>query len=111
MSGLEEVSRLFPDWLSASRSAEWESMKQRLTIGQTVTGIVIAKSPFGAWIDLGCEFPALLLIPEISELTPKKYQTDDWLPIGCEVSAWIIWFQDRDHEIMLSQKPRPDAAV
>lgn len=66
----------FPDAEEAER--EWESLKDRLSPGQSVTGIVVTKAPFGAWLDIGVGFPALLEIVCIAGLTPERYQADDW---------------------------------
>jgi hypothetical protein len=68
--------------------------------------VVFAKAPFGAWIDIGVGFPALLLIPEIAGLSPKQYQSDDWCPIGSEVTALIRGFNDPNRQIVLTQTQR-----
>ncbi|MBA4191577.1 MAG: hypothetical protein C0467_26660 [Planctomycetaceae bacterium] len=83
--------------------SEWSSLKERLTTGQSVTGVVIAKAHFGAWIDIGVGFPALLEIVCIAGLTPEHYRADDWCPIGSEVTAFVGGFSDRGHQIGLWQ--------
>lgn len=82
---------------------DWEALKQRLAIGQSVTGEVVAKSHFGAWIDIGVGFPALLRITDIVGLTPERSRAGDWCPIGSEVAAFVSWFDDRNHQIGLLQ--------
>ena len=72
-------------------------------MGQSVTGVVVAKAQFGAWLDIGVGFPALLEIVCIEGLTPQRYQADDWCPIGSEVTAFVSGFRDRDHQIHLWQ--------
>ena len=62
-------------------------MKQRLAIDESVTGVVFARAHFGAWVDLGVGFPALLEIICIDGMTPERYQSGDWSPIGSEVTA------------------------
>lgn len=105
MNTLDILDELFPDHRSPSRSSEWETLKQRLGAGQTVTGVVVAKSPFGAWIDLGVGFPALLEIVVMEGLTPERYRANDWCPLGSEVTASVAGFRDKDHQIGLWQVP------
>jgi ribosomal protein S1 len=83
---------------------EWSALKERVAVGQSVTGVVFAKAHFGAWVDLGVGFPALLEIPNIAGLTPERYRADDWCPIGSEVTADILSFRDSGHQIYLGQK-------
>lgn len=56
----------------AHREAEWVALKQRLPKGQQVTGVVIARAHFGAWLDIGVGFPALLEIVSIVGMTPER---------------------------------------
>jgi ribosomal protein S1 len=95
----------------------WEALKKRLAAGQTVSGVVVAKAPFGAWLDIDVGFPALLLIPDVAGLTPESYRTDHWCPIGSIVVAEVVVFNDRNHQVRVSQRkphedrPGPDAAT
>ncbi len=78
----------------ADAQGDWEILKQQLPVGQSVTGTVIAKAPFGAWLDIGVGFPALLLIPNVEGLTPERYRNDQWCPVGSTVRADVGWFDD-----------------
>lgn len=88
------VARRFPPRDPATADAEWEAVKRRLVIGQSVHDEVIARAPFGAWIDIGVGFPAELDIILIEGLTPERYQAGDWCPIGSEITAFVGGFQD-----------------
>ena len=46
------LSERFPPRDAATARPEWDALKQRLAVGQTVTGTVVAKAPFGAWLDI-----------------------------------------------------------
>lgn len=37
---------------------DWDAVKQQLAVGRSVSGTVIAKAEFGAWLDIGVGFPA-----------------------------------------------------
>ena len=103
MNAHNNLEELFPDYRCASRSFAWESLKHQFDVDQCVTGTVVGKSPFGAWIDLGVGFPALLEIVVMEGLTPERYRADDWCPLGSVVTAFIAEFRDRDRQIRLWQ--------
>ena len=93
----------FPPRDAAEAEREWEAVKQRLSVGQSVAGMVVAKAPFGAWIDIGFGFPALLEIICIAGLTPERYRADDWCSIQSVVTAFVGGFNDTNHQICLWQ--------
>lgn len=93
----------------ARNEEEWAALKFRLPTGQQVTGVVIAEAHFGAWIDIGVGFPALLEIVCFAGMTPERYRANDWCPIGSEVTAFVCSFKDRGHQIGLYQV-RPGGA-
>ncbi|HAA55396.1 MAG TPA: hypothetical protein DCE42_11605 [Myxococcales bacterium] len=85
----QDLQRIFPDLPPEDASERWKVVQETLHIGQVVHGRVIAKAPFGAWIDIGVGFPALLLITYIADLTPKQYQNDDWCPLHTNITCTI----------------------
>jgi ribosomal protein S1 len=93
----------FPRLDPETEQRKWDGMKERLHEGDKTTGVVIARSPFGVWIDIGVGFPVLLLIPDIQEMTAERYQADDWCPIGSSITAKIVIFNDRERRIRVSQ--------
>lgn len=103
MSVTDDLDRLFPEHRSPDREAAWGALKQRLDYGQAVAGTVVARSPFGAWVDLGLGFPALLEITVISGLTPEKYRAGEWCAVGSEVRAFVGGFRDWARQVGLWQ--------
>ena len=97
------LSEEFPNRSAAGAEQAWKALKSRLSVGQSVTGVVVAKAHFGAWLDIGAGFPALLEITCIAGLTPERYRADDWCPVGSEVPAEVAGFDDRNHQVSLSQ--------
>jgi hypothetical protein len=61
----EDIKARFPDWGTDHVLTIWPSIRQHVMIGQTVFGEVVARAPFGVWIDIGIGHPALLLVPEM----------------------------------------------
>ena len=83
---------------------KWENIKKNLKIGEIITGTVICRAHFGAWIDVNQEFPALLEIIFIKELTPSNYKAGKWMEEGTDVEAYITGFRDGNRQIYLSQE-------
>jgi len=83
--------------------AAWREAKQALHANQQVVGVVVVRAHFGAWVDIGIGFPALLEVPHISGLTHEVYQSGVWCPIGSSVSARVADFVDRNHQVRLWQ--------
>jgi ribosomal protein S1 len=98
------LERHFPTHRAAAREFEWQSVKNRMPVGSTVEGTVAFRAHFGAWIDLGVGFPALLEIIYITDLTPERYQADDWCPVGARVRGTLFAFNDCNRQIGLRQR-------
>lgn len=103
MSITDDLDRLFPGHRAPERTNAWKAVKLRFTRGESVTGTVVGKSPFGVWVDLGVGFPALLEIVAIADLTPEQYRAGDWCPVDSEVTALVGGFRDHSRQIKLWQ--------
>ena len=78
----------FGDW--KSKTEAWVKVAATLKPGMPVTGTVIARAPFGAWIDIGLEFPALLETIRVPNLNYQDYQAGRSIEGGCQIEAWIL---------------------
>lgn len=85
----EDIRSFFPDWQSASAAHGWPTVKQTLTIGQSVTGRVIARAPLVIWADIGVGFPAFLRIPDEELAVQGRIGFIDFRPKGTTVYAEI----------------------
>jgi hypothetical protein len=64
----EKVASRFPRWRSYRIGEEWPAIKASLSIGQAITGIVVAREIFvGVWLDIGVPFPAVLFAHDLRE--------------------------------------------
>jgi ribosomal protein S1 len=84
---------------------KWNAVKRKLKVGDEVEGVVVAKPPFGDFLDIGAGFPALLEIIDIDGLTPEKYRAGEYTPMGSRVKATIVGFADFNKQIRVSQRP------
>jgi hypothetical protein len=97
------VEERFPPREPIAVRNEWNALKQRLTSGQSVSGTVLAKAAFGAWLDIGVGFPALLLVPDAAGLTPEAYAADDWCPVGSALTVEVVLFNDDSFVVRVAQ--------
>jgi transcriptional accessory protein Tex/SPT6 len=100
----------FPDWLTPEALARWPENKTRLRIGQTIQGVVVARAPFGVWLDVDVGHPARLLVPDMAGAQIKPIRFFDYPQLGETVEVTVIFLDDRRAEIDVSQRelPKPD---
>jgi hypothetical protein len=94
----------FPDWQTDDATARWPEVKARLSVGQEVRGKVIARAPFGVWVDVEAGHPALLLVTEMARAADCPIRFVEFPAIGAIVTATIVALGD-EAEIGLSQFP------
>ena len=94
----------FPD---LQQSAElWERVKLQLAPGEEREGEVIARAPFGVWVDLGLGVPALQEVAEFEDAGTRRYALEDYPAEGSKLVARITCFRDEGFQIYLSQRAR-----
>ena len=96
---------------SPTTQQAWADVQRRLNVDSPVTGVVFSKAHYGAWIDLGVGFPALLEIPYVAGLTPERYRADEWCPVGSTVHAFVLGFRAEAGQVYLWQANRPSPAA
>jgi hypothetical protein len=98
-----EIKRIFGDYESPELDSAWQAVVQTLNLGQSVTGEVVARAHYGAWIDLGVGFPALLQIVMMRDMDRETYVADEWCPVGSQIEAQVRILNER--QIGLEQFP------
>jgi predicted RNA-binding protein with RPS1 domain len=102
-----DIRGRFPDWGTDVALARWPEVRSRLSVGQAVRGEVVARAPFGVWVDIGAGHPALLLVPEMAGARLRAIRFEEYPAPGTTVEARVISLGDRA-EISLTQNPRFD---
>jgi hypothetical protein len=108
----EDLLARFPGWQSDAAAKEWPAVKASLAVGQPISGIVVARAPFGVWLDIGVPLPALLLVPEMREAKQQRITFADYPPKGEEVHGRILHLGDRgqisitQQELQVIDQPR-----
>ena len=89
MSWGNDLQTRFPNWLSNAAHPNWPAVKASLSVGQQVSGVVIARTPFGVWLDIGVAFPALLLVPDMRDARKRRIAFEDYPQKGDSVQGCI----------------------
>lgn len=97
-----DIRGRFPDWGTDAALARWPEVRSRLSVGQAVRGEVVARAPFGVWVDIAVEHPALLLVPEMAGARERPIRFEEYPSLGAVVEAWVVSLGERA-EIALSQ--------
>ncbi len=87
-------------WLGDA--ATWDDIKARFPIGVLVTGVVGSVAPFGVFVRLGNDGIGLLRVPDMAGDGPK--QLTDYPQVGETVTATVIWHDDRNRQVTLTQR-------
>ena len=103
----EVIKEIFGDFESEERSDDWEKVKASLKKDEEVSGTVVARAPFGVWLDLGVGFPALIETIVITGMDRNMYEEDNYCPVGSIVRAKVSGIRDNQRQIYLHQKDWP----
>jgi hypothetical protein len=99
----EDIRARYPDWGTEAALVRWPQIRERLRIGQHVRGSVIARAPFGVWIDIDAGHPSLLLVPNMRIAQGRRITFDDYPEIDEVIEASIVALGERA-EIGLTQR-------
>ena len=77
----------------------WMNVKEEMSIGDKVTGKVVAKYYYGVFLDIGRGFPALLTKLYSDEATRSSEPG-----VGMRVDAQLRGFDDKNRYFLLTQR-------
>ncbi|GAA5441840.1 hypothetical protein Misp06_00001 [Microbulbifer sp. NBRC 101763] len=100
------LQEVFGDYASPNEDERWQKVTEALRRGDHVEGVVLVHSSFGAWVDIGLGFPALIEVIHIVGMTPEKYKNDSYYPPGSRIEAMIRSVTTWGHQIRLEQTMR-----
>jgi ribosomal protein S1 len=108
MTWPDEIRACFPDWGTAGAAARWPAVRDGLQVGQTVRGTVIARAPFGVWLDIGVSFPALLLVPHMRGAKLRRITFEEYPPLGADVEGRLYVLGERGEIGVTQERPEED---
>lgn len=89
-----------------NQEEKWKGFKSKYIIGQSISGKIVEKAPFGVFIDIGEDFMCLLEIIEIKDLDYDLYVADKIMKIGEIVEGKVGDFRDHNKQMRITQKKR-----
>jgi transcriptional accessory protein Tex/SPT6 len=98
----------FPDWQTSEALTRWPEVRSRVEEGQDVLGVVISRAPFGVWLDIGVDWPALLLVPEMKDAGSRRIRFEDYPKLGETVEGWVVHMAEGNIAITQRDKTRMD---
>ena len=104
-----DIRAVFPDWQTDAAVERWPAIKESLSVGETVSGKVISRAPFGVWLDIEVGQPALLLVVNMDGANNSRITFNDYPQKGIVLTARINALGDRG-EIGLTQQ-NPDRMI
>jgi hypothetical protein len=106
MSVENDLTSHFGDYLSDGRRDDWELLKSQIPVLGRVIGKVVARYPFGVFLDIGVGFPALLLVPDFEGAAESPYTSMDQYPaLGATAAASLPLFVEDHRQMRLIQRP------
>jgi hypothetical protein len=102
MTWEQDIRSHFPDWGTCTALGRWKAARTRLSIGLQVRGEVIARAPFGVWVDIHVGHPALLLVTKMTGADERRIAFEEYPQVGATVEAHI-YSLGNDAEISLAQ--------
>ncbi len=84
-----DVRSHFPDWQTDVARERWPDIRRSLSVGQSVSGEVIARAPFGVWLDIDVPQPALLLVVNMRNAKTRRITFDGYPVRGATIQARI----------------------
>jgi len=108
VSGVGELEWPFDDHLSPAKAGEWAATRTGLGVGESVRGRVIARRPFGVFVDIGVGFPALLEVMQFEGARQRRYDLDDYPAVGDTITARVVALTDHNRQVRLTRlNPHP----
>jgi predicted RNA-binding protein with RPS1 domain len=98
-----DIRNAFPDWLNDAEKVEWPAVKCSLRVGQILQGKVIAITPFGVWLDIGVNQPALLRVVDMISADTMQITMSEYPQKGTELKVRVVALGNVG-EIILSQQ-------
>jgi len=108
VSAIGDFEWPFGELLSPAKAGEWAAARAGLGVGESVRGRVIARRPFGVFVDIGVGFPALLEVIQFEGARRRRYDLEDYPAVGDTITARVVAINDRNRQVGLTQlNPHP----
>ncbi|MDO7847155.1 hypothetical protein Q5H92_12355 [Hymenobacter sp. M29] len=85
----------------ASKTDEWNRLKQELPFGTVLSGNIFARTLFGVFFDSGHGFPVRMDITDFGKPEGNMKWPDDYPALGSEIKGVFNWFEDSHRQLVV----------
>jgi hypothetical protein len=82
LAWMDDIRRRFPDWNTSAALGRWPEIQNELSVGQSVSGEIIADMKSGVWVDIGVSIPALLHLTDRQNVSGRPPSIHDNPALG-----------------------------
>jgi hypothetical protein len=94
-----------PRWRGSAE--DWDAIKRRFPLDTWAEGLVIARQPFGVFIDLGSGAVGLMETPALPE--PDTGEQIEYPAVGARLGGFVVRHRDSNFQVELVS-PNPAGA-
>ncbi len=102
----DEVYGRVENYSDEEKQILWDKRRNELQEYGVFTGTIFIKAPFGVFLDIEKEFPALLEIPSMKNVTFKNYSdytNDEIYNLGEKLEVYFIGMHDKPDKIYVTE--------
>ncbi|WP_375562521.1 hypothetical protein ACE193_08240 [Bernardetia sp. OM2101] len=84
----------------------WDKIKNELQEYDSFTGTIFVKAPFGVFLDIGKEFPALLRVVAMKNLNGRNYpnyMNDEICNLGAKIKVYFVGMSDDVKDFIVTE--------
>jgi len=104
----DQIAVRYPEWGTERWKARWRETPAPVRVGQAVIGEVIARAPFGVWLEAGLGTPALLLVPYMMPV--ERRSPIEYPELGVRLECWVRAVGP-EGEVGVTQRPLDEEAI
>ncbi|WP_338814255.1 hypothetical protein V9L05_02495 [Bernardetia sp. Wsw4-3y2] len=102
----KEVYARVENYTKEEKQILWDKIKNELQEYDSFIGTIFIKAPFGVFLDIGKEFPALLRLPAIKNICFGKYSDymdDKIYNLGEKLEVYFVGMNDEPDKIIVTE--------
>jgi ribosomal protein S1 len=102
----KEVYGRVENYTDEEKQILWDKIKNELQEYEPFIGTIFVKAPFGVFLDIGKEFPALLRLPAIKNIRFGKYSDymdDKIYNLGEKLEVYFVGMNDKPDKLVVTE--------
>lgn len=99
----DKVEQRTKDKSTNEKLALWLKIKGQLQVGDHLQGIIYYRAPYGVWLDVDLDYPALLRLPDMTTLDYQRYLNNDCYELGEKLPLSYVGMNENPDKILVSE--------